>query len=58
MVWVGMGEILPGHANSDSRITITLEGVQYESDARHAELMVGNLGLGDSNGVRLLALIR
>ena len=32
-------------------VTLTPEGLIYESDPRHAELMVRNLGLGDSKGV-------
>ena len=32
-------------------ITITKDGVQYEADPRHAELMIRNLSLGESTGV-------
>ena len=32
-------------------VTLTPEGLIYESDPGHAELMVRNLGLGESKGV-------
>ena len=32
-------------------VTLTPEGLIYESDLRHAELMVRNLGFGESKGI-------
>ena len=33
-------------------ITITEKGIQYEADPRHAELMIRNLNLSESKGVK------